>query len=327
MACMHTLITPVSHNLGLLILGLAEPGPNFLEEARWYLRLQFACITLFWNILWAVKFSLLIFIRRLTEGLPTMRKWWWAVLAFNIVMWISAILSQWLNCRPISIAFEVGPGACESLHPGTSARALLYAMVVDIVTDLTIMVLPLRLLYGLKVNKKQKVGLGIIFSLGTLCIIFAIIRGVGSIVGENIIPIWLAVWTQSESCVAVIVACLPSLRTLLLNRSMTGGSPIQSLGYRYGSRKFALSESSYSNGSGGVATNSQVKMDDGSDVSHVTKIEASHSRQSRVAGMYADSNDSSEEMLALRARAGNGVAVHTNISVTTERSPHAKETY
>lgn len=195
-AVLHTLMTPITHNLTYIMLQLRAPGPTFPADMQKYLKLQFAAITLFWNVLWAVKFSLLIFIWRLTEGLPTMRKWWWAATIFNIVMWMSAVMSQYLNCRPLSTAFRIDAGSCENVNPGTSVRALLYAMGADIATDLVIMALPLRLLYGLKINRKQKLGLILIFSLGLLCVIFAIIRGVGSVVGQAIVPIWLGVWTQ-----------------------------------------------------------------------------------------------------------------------------------
>ncbi|EPS35916.1 hypothetical protein H072_10558 [Dactylellina haptotyla CBS 200.50] len=332
-AILHTLMTPVSHELGLIMFGLAQPGENFLTDVQFYLKLQFAAITLFWNILWAVKFSLLIFIWRLTDGLPTMRKWWWGVFAFNVIMWASAIMSQYLNCRPLSTVFQVGPGSCEALHPGTSARALLYAMAADIITDVTIMALPLRLLYGLKINKKQKFGLVLIFSLGLLCVIFAIVRGVGSIVGDAIMPVWLGVWTQSESCVALIVACLPSLRALLLSRNITGGSTDGATGgYRYGSRKYGVGGSSYARNSRIGGTNTHVKLDDLSDSSHVTKIEAGKPKQPQVSTMYYEGNNSSEEVLRGQPTGngqgvGHGVAIHTNISVTSERAHNTKEAF
>ncbi|KAF3922925.1 hypothetical protein ABW20_dc0100927 [Dactylellina cionopaga] len=323
MAILHTLMNPISHQLSLMMLGRAQPGPNFVADVARYLRLQFAAITLFWNILWAVKFSLLIFIWRLTDGLPTMRKWWWGVFGFNVILWASAVMSQYLNCRPLSTAFLIGEGACESLHPGTSARALLYAMGADIITDVTIMALPLRLLYGLKINRKQKFGLILIFSLGLLCVIFAIIRGVGSIVGEAIMPIWLGVWTQSESCVALIVACLPSLRTLLLSRSITGGSSDSpGGGYRYGSRKFG--GGSYARNSRHGGNSAHVKLDDLSDSSQITKIEAGHSKQPQVSTRYYEGDNSSEEVLR---GPGHGVAIHTNISVTSEQAHATKEVF
>ncbi|KAK6352397.1 hypothetical protein TWF730_009224 [Orbilia blumenaviensis] len=321
-AILHTLMTPTSHNLGLIMLGLAQPGATFLEDVQQYLKLQFAAITLFWNILWAVKFSLLIFIWRLTDGLPTMRKWWWGVTIFNIVMWMSAVMSQYLNCRPLKTAFLIGEGACETLHPGTSARALLYAMAADIITDISIMALPLRLLYGLKINRKQKFGLVLIFSLGLLCVVFAVIRGVGSIVGDAIMPIWLGVWTQSESCVALIVACLPTLRTLLLSRSVTGGSSDNPSGeYRYGSKKYGSNSYARNSRLGG---SNHVKLDDLSESSHITRIEAGSAKQTQVSSMYYERNNSSEE--ALRG-SGPGVAIHTNISVTSERAQVTKEAF
>ncbi|KAF3938981.1 hypothetical protein ABW19_dt0203904 [Dactylella cylindrospora] len=323
-AILHTLMTPMSHDMSLMMFGLSQPGPDFVQTTQLYLRYQFAAITLFWNILWAVKFSLLIFIWRLTDGLPTMRKWWWAAMIINIILWISAILSQYLNCRPLSTAFQIGEGACETLHPGTSARALLYAMGADIATDIIIMALPLRLLYGLQINKKQKFGLVLIFSLGLLCVIFALLRGVGSIVGSAIMPIWLGVWTQSECCVALIVACLPTLRTLLLSRKITGGSTNGPTGgYRYGSRKYGVGGSSYARNSR-LGNNTHVKLDDLSDSSHFTKIEAGGSKTPQVSTMYYEGNNSSEEVLR---GTGTGVAVHTNISVTSERAHDTKETF
>ncbi|KAF3924451.1 hypothetical protein AA313_de0209865 [Arthrobotrys entomopaga] len=329
-AILHTVMAPISRGLGLIMFGLAQPGPNFLAEVAYYLRLQFAAITMFWNILWAVKFSLLIFIWRLTDGLPSMRKWWWGVFVFNIIMWASAIMSQYLNCRPLSTAFAIGPGACETLHPGTSVRAMLYAMAADIITDVTIMALPLRLLYGLKINKKQKFGLILIFSLGLLCVIFAIVRGVGSVVGNAIMPIWLNVWTQSEACVALVVACLPSLRTLLLSRSITGGSTDAApAGYRYGSRKFGGGSNSYPRNSR-IGSNNHVKLNDLSDSSHITKIEAS--KQPQVTTMYYEGNNSSEEVLRgtvpPATSQNHRVAVQTDISVTShERAADAKEAF
>ncbi|KAK6531738.1 hypothetical protein TWF694_002913 [Orbilia ellipsospora] len=325
-AALHTVMAPTARELGLIMFGLAQPGASFVEEVGQYLKLQFAAITMFWNILWAVKFSLLVFIWRLTDGLPSMRKWWWGVFIFNVLMWASAIMSQYLNCRPLSTAFTIGPGACETIHPGTSARALFYAMGADIVTDVTIMALPLRLLYGLKINKKQKFGLVLIFSLGLLCVIFAIIRGVGSIVGNAIMPIWLNVWTQSESCVALVVACLPSLRTLLLSRSITGGSTDgPTAGYRYGSRKYGVGGSSYARNSR-IGTN-HVKLNDLSESSHITKIEAS--KQPQVTTMYFEGNNSSEEVLrgTVPPAQPHRVAIHTDISVTSERATATKEAF
>jgi hypothetical protein len=46
----------------------------------------------------------------------------------------------------------------------------------DVVTDVLIMVLPIRLLFGLQISVKQKMGIGCIFSLGFIVIIFSLVR-------------------------------------------------------------------------------------------------------------------------------------------------------
>lgn len=52
------------------------------------------------------------------------------------------------------------------------------------------MALPLRLIIGLKVSAKQKFGLVVVFSLGLLCITFALIRALLSSVGGKHDPLF-----------------------------------------------------------------------------------------------------------------------------------------
>lgn len=120
-------------------------------------------------------------------------------------------------------------------------------------------------------------------------------------------------------CVALIIACLPSLRTLLLGRNMTGGSTGPTGGYHI-SKKYGNGANSYARNSR-LGTNTHVKLEDLSDSSHFTKIEAGH-KQPTVTTMYYGDENSSEEVLR-----GPGIAVNTNISVTSERLQHTKEVF
>ena len=64
------------------------------------------------------------------------------------------------------------------------------------------MALPLRLLWGLQVNRKQKTALVGIFSLAFIIIIFAIVRVIKtSASDEHVDPIWLALWSMMEGSV------------------------------------------------------------------------------------------------------------------------------
>ena len=98
------------------------------------------------------------------------------------------------------------------------------------------MALPLRLLWNLRVNRKQKAALVTIFSLGCIIIVFAIVRVVEIQAStHHVDPVWLALWSMIEASVgewyfmidvkpqsrltkirplAIIVSCLPLFRVL-----------------------------------------------------------------------------------------------------------------
>lgn len=100
----------------------------------------------------------------------------------------------------------------------------------DILTDLMIMALPMGLLPGLQINRRQKIGLAGIFGVGFIVIAAALIR-LSQIVGQDRTDaIGLAVWGIVESSVSVVVGSLPALKSFLgraINRTLRrGSSPI-----------------------------------------------------------------------------------------------------
>lgn len=87
------------------------------------------------------------------------------------------------------------------------------------------MVLPLNLVWKLRVTTRHKAGLGLLFSLGAIIIAFALVRMVQvtkatsqtaqdpTTVANG--PVLLSMWSHIESSVSVIVATLPAFRFLL----------------------------------------------------------------------------------------------------------------
>lgn len=78
------------------------------------------------------------------------------------------------------------------------------------------MALGLRPLQKLQINRREKLALGAMFSVGFIKILFAVVRVVkiGGVSATHVNPIWLALWSMTEASVAVVVACLPSFRVL-----------------------------------------------------------------------------------------------------------------
>ena len=92
-------------------------------------------------------------------------------------------------------------GGCETKRDiWVSNFSLYYSTAVDIICDLLIMALPLRLLWNLQINRQQKTALAAIFSLGFIIIIFAIVRVVETSASiHHVDPVWLALWSMIEA--------------------------------------------------------------------------------------------------------------------------------
>ena len=108
------------------------------------------------------------------------------------------------------------PGLCTTPRDVRAQIAsLYYAFAVDVITDLLIMFLPIGLIWNLQRPTLQKVGMGVLFGIGWICIAMAIIRVVqiGSKADNSSTPSssWLAFWAIIESAIAVIVGCGPGL--------------------------------------------------------------------------------------------------------------------
>lgn len=78
-----------------------------------------------------------------------------------------------------------------------------------------IMALPIAVLPSLQLDKKKKIGLGVVFSLGVIIICVAIIRMSQVIVKKQVDLIGLAIWGAVETATALVVGSLPALKGLL----------------------------------------------------------------------------------------------------------------
>jgi hypothetical protein len=111
------------------------------------------------------------------------------------------------------------------------------------------MVLPLNLLWKVRISRAEKQGLAAVFSIGFLIIIFAITRAIQVAFTSTSDPVLLALWGVIEStvcmslplpfyyfhhsinvAVAVIVGCLPPFKSLFARRGNTTNA--NSNGYR-----------------------------------------------------------------------------------------------
>ncbi|KZL83273.1 hypothetical protein CI238_12740 [Colletotrichum incanum] len=195
------------------------------------LKLMFSQMLLFWTTLWAAKFSILLFVRRLVTGLPRYIRAWWVFFVAVMLLYLACMFSNFLTCTPLTKYWSAtGCSAPEDL--ARADASIKFATGADIAADVLIMILPLNLLRKLTTSRSHKLGLAVLFSLGGIIIAFAIARlaqvtkATGDAAKDPTTvangPVLLSMWSHIESSVSIIVATLPAFRFLLSkNRNMT----------------------------------------------------------------------------------------------------------
>ena len=133
-------------------------GASSLRQTQYFFDLTYSiCIQL-------VKGSIVIFYYRIFQLTPRFRYAVYAIGGLLICIWTSGVLVAIFSCTPIYYFWDMsGDGRCINSYAFIVAEAGL-----SIFTDLVILLLPMPLVWRLKVTLKQKVGLTGIFLLGGL---------------------------------------------------------------------------------------------------------------------------------------------------------------
>ncbi|KAI4204796.1 MAG: hypothetical protein LQ350_000862 [Teloschistes chrysophthalmus] len=147
-------------------------------------------------------------------------------------------------CVPIHKFWETLGGELAPQLGGRCINVRHYFLIsgaINTFTDFALLALPIPILWRLRTGKPQKWLLTAIFTVGLIVCVVSVVRLVvlsrvdQSDITWNYVP--AAVWSSAEPSVAVVSACLPSLRPLFV-RIVWGGShrpgpkPIQSTTHR-----------------------------------------------------------------------------------------------
>lgn len=193
-----------------------------------------------------IKFSILhLYVQVFTTR--GFRKLAYAMMVVVASFMLSLILSQFPICRPFAKNWEpLLAGTC-----GDSIKTVIGVSVVNVCVDLTIIVLPMPILWRLQMATKRKVALSAIFGLGTMYVessrlvasTQAIYFNIFTLISDTQIPrrnsicvitilrvvaavqfnmldftydlAKLAIWTDLEPTLGMINACLPVMQPAL----------------------------------------------------------------------------------------------------------------
>lgn len=113
-----------------------------------------------------LKLSLLLFYLRIFPSM-TIKRLLWATMVFDILYGVAFLLAALLQCRPISFFWTNWDGEHQGYCANVNAVGWANAAI-SIVLDLWMLAVPLSQLRRLRLHWKKKVGVALMFFVGTL---------------------------------------------------------------------------------------------------------------------------------------------------------------
>ncbi|MCJ1282375.1 hypothetical protein MMC26_001698 [Xylographa opegraphella] len=219
---------------------------DFFSEMQTFLRSLLAAYLIQFTTLWSVKLSFLFFFRGLGRNVKRQRIIWWTAMAFVLASLAVCIGTLDYLCLASSVTYIIE--YCESTRTvDMEYLALRLSTSLDILTDVSIILVSTNILWNIKINLRKKLALVGICSLTVFVIVVAIIRVVISTKDDTLDLTWLILWGGVESSVgqssivvlssddprrngadcffhtAIIVACLASFRALYTRSENSAG--------------------------------------------------------------------------------------------------------
>lgn len=198
----------VQHGFGLHIKALSTEDSIFTLRAFWLVQMMYKFS------LQATKISLLLFYVRIFHHIAWFKKVSYATILFLLIYLVTTTIVSILQCRPIQMAWEKKePGTCIDL-----LSFFVFNGAVAVLTDLIVLGLPLPLVWGLQLPLTQKLSLIPVFGIGIFIVTVSSLRLHALIATPSVdmtYDLEGTLWTIIEYNLAIVCACLPSIRIIL----------------------------------------------------------------------------------------------------------------
>ncbi|CAG9972553.1 unnamed protein product [Clonostachys byssicola] len=206
------------------------------------------------------KMALLAFYYKLVPPrnmMPNLRNYLYVITGVTVVFFVATCFLDTFWCGS-HVAVNWDPnGDCATFDSMNVSRI---DWVLSIVADLLGFSIPFFLLPGLRINKRYLIGLIVTFSLGAVTVAASVVR----FATMQVIHAWTNVYVLSmaEMVAAIIVVCLPALRSLIrrveTHSSRTGATSNKSHGKAYKNYAMSSGHIKLSSGRDAYATSTNV---------------------------------------------------------------------
>ena len=180
-------------------------------------------------VLGLVKWSIIIFLMRLEDRRKMTRWTLWGLLVFNLAHMVSVFLVVVFQCSPVHMYWnhhktdQVVDGQIvnEKYTCIDQASFSLSTAAIAVMTDVAILLVPIAMMWKLRMHLRRKLAVVFVLSLGWVVAIVGIIRikfFVDFWYGRFPDPSWSLWHTLSgvENNVAIVVSCGPALKAVIV---------------------------------------------------------------------------------------------------------------
>ncbi|KAF1999552.1 hypothetical protein P154DRAFT_381605, partial [Amniculicola lignicola CBS 123094] len=178
--------------------GVQMPPSDFAERSESFSKASIALMVLFYSALWSIKLSFIFFFRRLYVNMGSWTRFWWITLTITIAAWAVCVGNVDFKCLMSPLAEK--PLRCRTDSAiKFSKNTLMVNCMLDILTDTLILLIPMVMLWKVRISRRRKLALGAVFSATVFIIVFAIVRV--ALIDSRIWKrdtTWLCIWSNVE---------------------------------------------------------------------------------------------------------------------------------
>ncbi|KAI0972793.1 hypothetical protein F4678DRAFT_52285 [Xylaria arbuscula] len=201
-----------------------EVLPYVIADFNQLLDLQktsYPYLALIWTTTFAVKACFIAFMRPLLWHISRGVNWYyWFIVIFSTISWAFVVAEPFIICP----YFGVDAIQCfdSVLNKEKTIALTALVTVLDILSDIMVVSLPIIVLRNSLLNRSTKFGLAIFLCLSIIMALLAIVRISGFYYKSLEDDIWEFFWQQTEGAVAVMMASITAFRTLFVKRKGDG---------------------------------------------------------------------------------------------------------
>ncbi|KAH7323165.1 hypothetical protein B0I35DRAFT_427220 [Stachybotrys elegans] len=209
--------------------GVDIPAQDFFDRMRRWLTVSFVVEMLYYTTLILFKLSMLFFFKRLGNSVERFGYLWWPVLIFSLCTYFVSVGNVEYKCLFSSL--EVITEYCNSPEGTQFLKDTLAAnCALDVVSDFMIMLIPIVLLWKVRIQWRRKLIFMGIFSLSIVIMGVAIARAadIEARQKSNGLPdsTYLWFWSACQSFLCIVVACSSAFPQLFTASSRSTDKPV-----------------------------------------------------------------------------------------------------